>query len=223
MPTNHAEQYELPAFPSSPEAGPSRLPRPQRRRASTWTKSRTLTLHPTTSAANLLFSAPSGAFPATRQRHGRTRPQSNTDQSEEPRLHRATFLSEDPYDDSEEVDLPDFGHILGFNDEGEDHFAVASGMRTRWKRKLYLLMEEPASGREAFFVHIIVTGAIIFRQVHIFAVAYLNNPYPACIARYLQLYPPCLRSIWNPLSSRPFSVLTPLLSFFSPLNTLRDH
>ncbi|OWT42211.1 hypothetical protein J008_00982 [Cryptococcus neoformans] len=165
MPTNHAEQYELPTFPSSPEAGPSRLPRPQRRRASTWTKSRTLTLHPTTSAANLLFSASSGAFPSTRQRHGRTRSQSNVDQSEVPRLHRATFLNEDPYDDSEEVDLPDFGHILGFNDEGEDHFAVASGMRTRWKRKLYLLMEEPGSGREAFFVHIIVTGAIIFSAI----------------------------------------------------------
>lgn len=165
MSTNHAEQYELPELPPSPEAGPSRRPRPQRRRASTSTKSRTVTLHPTTSTANLLFSAPSGAFPSTRQRHGRTRSQSNIDQSEVPRVHRATFLSEDPYDDSEEVDLPDFGHMLGINDEGEDHFAAASGMRTRWKRKLYLLMEEPASSREAFFVHIIVTGAIIFRRV----------------------------------------------------------
>ncbi|ADV20557.1 hypothetical protein I305_06196 [Cryptococcus gattii E566] len=165
MSTNHAEQYELPELPPSPEAGPSRRPRPQRRRASTSTKSRTVTLHPTTSTANLLFSAPSGAFPSTRQRHGRTRSQSNIDQSEVPRVHRATFLSEDPYDDSEEVDLPDFGHMLGINDEGEDHFAVASGMLTRWKRKLYLLMEEPASSREAFFVHIIVTGAIIFSAI----------------------------------------------------------
>jgi potassium voltage-gated channel Shal-related subfamily D protein 2 len=53
--------------------------------------------------------------------------------------------------------------MLGFNPEDEDHFAVAQGMRSDWRRRLYLLMEEPSSGREAFFVHIMVTGGIIFR------------------------------------------------------------
>lgn len=54
--------------------------------------------------------------------------------------------------------------MLGFNpDAGHDHSAVAQGMKNRWKKRLYLLMEEPSSGREAFFVHILVTGAILFR------------------------------------------------------------
>lgn len=60
--------------------------------------------------------------------------------------------------------MPDFGHMLGF-DVGEDHYAVAANMRSAWKRKLYLLMEEPSSGREAFYVHIAVTGAILFSVV----------------------------------------------------------
>jgi hypothetical protein len=56
--------------------------------------------------------------------------------------------------------------MLGIDDTGEDHFAIAAGMRSAWKRRLYLLMEEPSSGREAFLVHISVTGAILFRSVH---------------------------------------------------------
>ena len=80
-------------------------------------------------------------------------------------MHRAQFLNEEL--DSfftGEVSVPDFGHLLGVNpDAGDDHFVLAQGMKTRWKRKLYLLMEEPSSGREAFFVHVLVTGAILFR------------------------------------------------------------
>jgi len=63
---------------------------------------------------------------------------------------------------TEEVNLPDFAHILGFN-EGDDQYTIAANMRSSWKRKLYLLMEEPSSGREAFFIHLVVTGAILFR------------------------------------------------------------
>lgn len=75
------------------------------------------------------------------------------------------FLSDDLNElgpDNEEVQVPDFGHILGFS-EGDDHHSIAANMRSRWKRKLYLLMEEPSSGREAFFIHVAVTGAILFR------------------------------------------------------------
>ena len=53
--------------------------------------------------------------------------------------------------------------MLGIDDTGEDHFAIAAGMRSRWKKRLYLLMEEPSSGREAFIIHALVTGAIMFR------------------------------------------------------------
>jgi len=85
------------------------------------------------------------------------------------RLQQAQFLNEelDPFftgRQNEDVQLPNLVQMLGFNpDAGDDHFAVANGMKTRWKRKLYLLMEEPSSGREAFFVHVTVTGAILFR------------------------------------------------------------
>ncbi|OCF35291.1 hypothetical protein I316_02837 [Kwoniella heveanensis BCC8398] len=159
------EEYELPSLSTENEAGPSRP-----RASSTANKSgRTLTLLPSQSTANLLFSAPSATLPTPRKRHSRTHsyPDSPEDPTTPRRLHRAAFLSEDEqrHDDAEEVYLPDFGHMLGFNDEGEDHFAVAAGMKTRWKRKLYLLLEEPNSGREAFFVHILVTGLIIFSAI----------------------------------------------------------
>jgi hypothetical protein len=78
---------------------------------------------------------------------------------------RQSFLNDDLDalgNRTEEVNLPDFGHILGFN-EGDDPYTIAANMRSNWKRKLYLLMEEPSSGREAFFIHIAVTSAILFR------------------------------------------------------------
>jgi hypothetical protein len=53
--------------------------------------------------------------------------------------------------------------MLGFNPEEEDHYATARAIQLEWKRRLYLLMEEPRSGREAFYVHVCVTGAILFR------------------------------------------------------------
>lgn len=168
-----AEEYELPHLPVDNEAGPSR------RRSSGTKTGRTLTLHPAQSTANLLFSAPGSAGATSsytpRKRHSRTH--SIPDSPEEtstttPRRYNrahAHFLNEheDHNDlssrDAEQVHLPDFGHMLGFIDEGEDHFAIAQGMKTRWKRKLYLLLEEPSSGREAFFVHVLVTGVILFR------------------------------------------------------------
>ncbi|WVQ98521.1 hypothetical protein IAU59_005647 [Kwoniella sp. CBS 9459] len=161
------EEYELPSLSVENEAGPSR---PRASSATAAHRSgRTLTLLPSQSTHNLLFSAPSATLPTPRKRHSRTHsyPDSPEDPTTPRRLHRAAFLSEDEQrqEDAEEVFLPDFGHMLGFNDEGEDHFAVAAGMRTRWKRKLYLLLEEPNSGREAFFVHILVTGLIIFSAI----------------------------------------------------------
>ncbi|WVO16959.1 hypothetical protein L204_104645 [Cryptococcus depauperatus] len=141
------------------------------RRAST--KTRTITLHPASSASNLIFPATSSVN--TRYRHVRTQsgasqPATAEELNTPRRSHRAAFLREDSMLDAgtrrtEQVDLPDFGHMFGINDDVEDHFAIATRIRTRWKRKLYLLMEEPASGREAFLVHVIVTGAILFSAV----------------------------------------------------------
>ena len=139
-PPRQGEEFELtsPTNNHAPLAGPSRP------------KHRTLTLHPSTSTSALLFSAPQQS-PRRRSSH----------HDEHPTRRRPHFLQDDHT--TEEVHVPDLGHMLGIDDNGEDHFAVASNMRSVWKKRLYLLMEEPSSGREAFVVHILVTGAILFR------------------------------------------------------------
>lgn len=176
---NHAaaEEYELesprpgPTDLGNAEAGPSSPPR--HTTATPKPRTRRLTLHANASAHNILFDAPNGHLPRARKsKHqrsgsnmslgadgaaghgggsggGRSRPQN--------------FLRDDGADhDGEELDVPNFTHIFGLDDAREDHFAIAQGMRTRWKRKLYLLLEEPSSSREAFTVHVLVTGAILF-------------------------------------------------------------
>ncbi len=144
------EEYELSSAPlDSLERKPSRT--------------RKLTLHPNQSAT-LLFAAPGQPGPS--RRRGTRRASSNVaPESPQAKYNRTFFLEEDlDHGPREEVNLPDFGHMLGF-DAGEDHYAIAAAMRSTWKRKLYLLMEEPSSGREAFFVHVAVTGAIFFSVI----------------------------------------------------------
>lgn len=69
--------------------------------------------------------------------------------------------------DAETVEVPDFSHFLGLHHSAEDgegdNYARAARMRNGWKRRLFLLMEEPGSSSEAFAVHVVVTGAIVFR------------------------------------------------------------
>lgn len=184
----HAEAYELSSYP---HAGPSTTSTPTanahlRRHSGGSAKkgrpARTLTLHSNDTTANILFSAPlssgiSGLASAstTPKRPGGKRRRTISIQGSPGSPYRnqwANFLDEDPRDAArereevvrtEEVHVPDFGHMLGFNPEEEDHYAVASGIRAEWRKRLYLLLEEPRSGREAFFVHIFVTGAILFR------------------------------------------------------------
>ncbi|ORY25736.1 hypothetical protein BCR39DRAFT_471139 [Naematelia encephala] len=152
-----AEEYELPEIgvDSSSSPGPSK---PRR------LSGRTLTLHPNKSSSILFAVSSPSDLPSGSFRHRRNDSNISVDQNT-PRRLRSEFLSEDRDrgDATEEVHLPDFGQMLGFNpDVDVDHFGIAQAMRSRWKRKLYLLMEEPNSGREAFFVHAIVTGAILF-------------------------------------------------------------
>lgn len=178
------------AGPSTPTSRPRRLSGPGHSRPSGSSHRprsvRTLTLQNTDASANVLFSAPhssglAGTTPTSkRPAGGRRRTISLQGSPGSP--HRgawANFLNEDTvprdtvgYEDgggggtpgrTEEVHVPDFGHMLGFNPEEEDHYTVARGIKAEWRKRLYLLMEEPRSGREAFFVHIFVTGAILFR------------------------------------------------------------
>lgn len=162
-----AEEFEL------SEAGPSRSPTLARttsgrskQRRSSGRLNRTLTLPPNESGATLLFSAPPSAIYTHRKRYSHSSQPPSPGGTPRRANQWAQFLTEGedtPGEGAEEVHVPDFGHMLGFNPEDEDHFAVAQGMRSDWRRRLYLLMEEPSSGREAFFVHIMVTGGIIFR------------------------------------------------------------
>ncbi|KLT41971.1 voltage-gated potassium channel [Cutaneotrichosporon oleaginosum] len=150
------EEYEL--APSASAGASASTNAPLERKTS---RGRKLTLHPNQST--LLFAGPA-------RRRGARRASSNLGAPDSPReakYNRTFFLQEDLDQlgpDREEVNLPDFGHMLGL-DVGEDHFAVAAAMRSAWKRKLYLLMEEPSSGREAFFVHVAVTAAIFFSVI----------------------------------------------------------
>jgi hypothetical protein len=160
-----AEEYELPTINDEPEAGPSRP-----RRTKPLAPVRRLTIHAGPSSS-VLFSAHPSHSPNQRRTsnhghgHGHHR---NPSYPESPRA--SNFLDEDldyfggtQARRSEEVQMPNLGHMLGFNPDDEDHYAVAAGMGSVWKKRLYLLMEEPSSGREAFYVHIGVTGGIIFR------------------------------------------------------------
>lgn len=138
-------------------------------RSSMSSRPRKLTLHPN-SSSSLLFAAPG----ASSRPRNRRRASSTTNPASSPEVRtrgvhgvhtQQHFLNEDLNElgpSSEEVQVPDFGHILGFSD-GDDQHTIAAAMSSRWKRKLYLLMEEPSSSREAFFIHVGVTGAILFR------------------------------------------------------------
>jgi hypothetical protein len=158
-----AEEYELSPTRSlrelSGSGGGGARPRPS------MSRQRTLMLHPNQSSA-LLFAAPGASARRARRRTvsgGGTGDEARSGAAATARRH--SFLNDDLDAlgaDSEEVNLPDFAHILGFN-EGDDPYSIAAGMRSNWKRKLYLLMEDPGSGREAFFIHLAVTGAILFR------------------------------------------------------------
>lgn len=135
----------------------------------TTSRARKITLHPNQSSS-VLFAAPGSS---ARTRTSRRRATSNTSQvtgSPETRtskLNPSFFLNEDLDNlgpDREEVQLPDIGQMLGIH-EGEDNYAIAASMKSRLKRQLFLLMEEPSSSREAFYVHVAVTSAILFSAV----------------------------------------------------------
>lgn len=149
IPTGAAEEYELQSPPNNhiPLAGPSRP------------KLRTLSLHPSASTSALLF--PAGTAPPQHSPRRRRSSTLNGNGPGTPKRQRAHFLQDER--DSENIHVPDIGHMFGIDDTSEDHFATAANMRSMWKKRLYLLMEEPSSGREAFMVHVLVTGAIIFR------------------------------------------------------------
>lgn len=66
---------------------------------------------------------------------------------------------------TETVEVPDFSGMLGLSGEPDDNYEISQNMKSDWKRRLFLLMEEPSSSSEAFLVHIAVTVAILARWV----------------------------------------------------------
>lgn len=148
-----AEEFELTGPTLAPTT--SRTPR-----------QKTLTLNPNSSSTLLFPAAPTATHRRPRRRTSSNPIKPGADADGSRVYSRSHFLQDDlDNGETEEVHVPDFAHILGLHDPGEDSFNIASNMRSRWKRKLYLLMEDPSSGREAFFIHVTVTGAILFRSV----------------------------------------------------------
>ena len=64
--------------------------------------------------------------------------------------------------EEEGVEVPNLSSILGIHDD-DDHYAIAQTMSNPLKMRVYMLLEEPSSGREAFYIHVTVTGLILFR------------------------------------------------------------
>ena len=131
---DHSDGYELTHPGSHTPAGPSRLP-----------YNAATSIGASKSTPSLLFSAPPASLPSPMQ------------SPETPRkTRRAKFVEE------EGIEVPNFSSILGIHDD-DDHYAIAQTMSNPLKMKMYVLLEEPSSGREAFFVHVTVTGMILLR------------------------------------------------------------
>lgn len=186
MASPHAEEYELPRISSSAHR---RQPSGGANAASTGKKRVTLHTGPSTTALFARHAAEGGEGvvgnhsgdpgPSTMRHRNTLVTLDPITPSAKPQIVRQTdlFLTEDPTTSpfhpgmggsgaarDEVVDIPDFGGMLGLSSENpEDNYAVAREFRTGWKRRLFLLMEEPGSSREAFVVHVATTGTIVAR------------------------------------------------------------
>lgn len=163
------EEYELPPL-SSPT---------HRRQPSGSTGKKRVTLHTAPSTNALVYARhaseannddTSGGDPGPSTLRNRTAVTLDPITASKPTIMRQTdlFLTEDPTTSAfptskdEIVDIPDFGEILGLTSENPaDNYSLARSFRASWKRRLFLLMEEPGSSREAFVVHVASTGTIV--------------------------------------------------------------
>jgi hypothetical protein len=80
-----------------------------------------------------------------------------------PARSHSFLIHDDPMGTTETVELPDFSGMLGLSGEPDDNYEISRNMKSNWKRRLFLLMEEPSSSSEAFLIHVVVTVAILFR------------------------------------------------------------
>jgi hypothetical protein len=163
------EEYELPRLSSSGH----------RRQPSGSTGKKRVTLHTAPSTNALVYARhaaetnedDTGGDPGPSTLRNRTTVTLAPISASKPTIIRQTdlFLTEDPATSpfpptskDEIVDIPDFGEILGLTSENPaDNYSLARSFRASWKRRLFLLMEEPGSSREAFVVHVASTGTIV--------------------------------------------------------------
>jgi hypothetical protein len=143
-----AEEFEM----TSANVGTSPV---EHRRNSSHSR-RTITLH--RGSSSVLFGGPSSPLAVLRSNpfDGDAVPKSPG------RLH-SFLIHDDPMGGTETVEVPDFSGMLGLSTEPDDNYEISRNMKSDWKRKLFLLMEEPSSSSEAFLVHIAVTVAILAR------------------------------------------------------------
>ncbi len=153
-----AEEFEMTQPPprASTAAG--------HRRNSSHSK-RKVTIIPSGGSSSVLF----GASPTTPQMGRRA----SDPAAQEPisalpstpgRLHSHSFLlHDDAHGPAETVEVPDFSGMLGLSGEPADSLEISRGIKSEWKRWLFLLLEEPSSSSEAFLVHVASTCAILAR------------------------------------------------------------
>lgn len=165
------EEYELPRLSSS-----------HRRQLSASTGKKRVTLHTAPSTNALVYARhaetanddeedTAGGDPGPSTMRHRSTITLDPIPTSKPTIMRQTdlFLTEDPTTSpfpptskDQVVDIPDFGEILGLTSENPaDNYTLARSFRASWKRRLFLLMEEPGSSREAFVVHVASTGTIV--------------------------------------------------------------
>lgn len=164
------EEYELPRLSSS-----------HRRQLSASTGKKRVTLHTAPSTNALVYARHAetandgedneGGDPGPSTMRHRSTITLDPIPTSKPTIMRQTdlFLTEDPTtspfpptSQDQVVDIPDFGEILGLTSENPaDNYTLARSFRASWKRRLFLLMEEPGSSREAFVVHVASTGTIV--------------------------------------------------------------
>ncbi len=145
-----AEEFEM----TSADVGVPQS-RPRHRRTSSHSR-KTFTLQ--RGASTAFFGGPSSPLAVLRGNplDGDVVPKS-------PGRSHSFLIHDDPLGGTETVEVPDFGGLLGLSGEPDDNNEISRSMKSAWKRRLFLLMEEPSSSSEAFCVHVAVTVAILAR------------------------------------------------------------
>ncbi|KAL7411694.1 hypothetical protein BDY24DRAFT_416920 [Mrakia frigida] len=145
-----AEEYELNSPPPPPHSAPlppSRRPS-QNRTHSHNARSRGFSIHSLSSHPNSLLFNDFGSSPVHRRSH-----------LPNPKVN---FTEEDDEGEDARMRRRSNNILSSLGAEDDSTWEIARSMKSSWRRKVFLLMEEPKSSEEAFMVHWSVTFLILF-------------------------------------------------------------